>query len=112
MERISKELMGASSNMFVLSILQKGDSYGYKIMQDIKEFSGGRIIWKEGSLYPVLKKLEKSKKIKSYWNVEDFGRPRKYYKILAKGEKALKQELEDWDIVRSSLNKILVSSQA
>ncbi len=108
MGKISKELMGASSNLFILSLLQNGDAYGYEVMQKFKELSGGRIAWKEGSLYPVLKKLEKSKKIKSYWNVEGFDRPRKYYKILAKGKEALKQEKADWDMMHSILNKIMV----
>ncbi|NQU33575.1 MAG: helix-turn-helix transcriptional regulator, partial [Bacteroidetes bacterium] len=53
MRKIPKELMGASSIPIILSILQDDDTYGYEIMKKLKELSDGRIVWKEGSLYPV-----------------------------------------------------------
>lgn len=106
MHKISKELMGASSIPIILSILQMGDSYGYEIMGQLKELSNGRIEWKEGSLYPVLKKLENAGFIKSYWKIEGSLRPRKYYKILDKGGKALKKEKEDWDLMQSIFTKL------
>lgn len=110
MRKISKELMGASSIPFILSILGESDSYGYEIMRKIKELSNGRIVWKEGSLYPVLKKMEKSGMIKSYWNVKDFDRPRKYYRILTEGNEALKQEKEDWALMQKVFNKLWTPS--
>lgn len=106
MRKIPKELMGAASNSLILSILKKHDTYGYEIMKQLKELSNGRLIWKEGSLYPVLKKMEKLKYIKSYWNVKEFGRPRKYYKILAGGEKALKESIEDWKLMQAIFDKL------
>jgi len=101
MRKIPKELMGASSVPLILSILLKQDTYGYEIMKQLKELSEGRIVWKEGSLYPVLKKMEELKYIKSYWNVKDFDRPRKYYKILAGGKNALLEAKEDWALMQS-----------
>lgn len=101
MRKIPKELMGASSIPLILSILQENDTYGYEIMKKLKELSSGRIIWKEGSLYPVLKKMESLKYIKSYWNVKQFDRPRKYYKILATGVTALEESKEDWKLMRT-----------
>ncbi|NOY96781.1 MAG: helix-turn-helix transcriptional regulator [Chlorobi bacterium] len=106
MHKISKELMGASSIPIILSILQKGDSYGYQIMGQLRELSKGRIEWKEGSLYPVLKKLENAGLIKSYWKIEGSQRPRKYYKLLDKGGKALKREKDDWDLMQSIFIKL------
>jgi PadR family transcriptional regulator, regulatory protein PadR len=61
MGKISKELVGASAVPIILSILDKNESYGYEIMQKVKELSKTRIEWKEGSLYPVLHKLEKKR---------------------------------------------------
>ncbi len=104
MRKIPKELMGASSIPIILSILQDDDTYGYEIMKKLKELSGGRIVWKEGSLYPVLKKMEALKYIKSYWNVKQFDRPRKYYKVLAKGNVALEESKEDWALMQNILS--------
>ncbi len=103
MRKIPKELMGASSIPIILSILQDDDTYGYEIMKRLKELSGGRIVWKEGSLYPVLKKMESLKYIKSYWNVKQFDRPRKYYKVLAQGNVALEESKEDWALMQNIL---------
>jgi PadR family transcriptional regulator, regulatory protein PadR len=69
MSKISKELVGASAIPIILSILDKNESYGYEIMQNVKELSSNRIEWKEGSLYPVLHKLEKNGLIKSLWKM-------------------------------------------
>ena len=108
MNNISKELMGASAIPIILSILQKGDSYGYEIMQQLKQLSDGKIIWKEGSLYPVLKKLEQSGMIESYWNINDFDRHRKYYKLLKPGLSVLEKEQEDWALMYSIFSKLWV----
>ena len=106
MERISKELVGASAIPIILSLLEEKDTYGYEIMQKVKKLSLGRIEWKEGSLYPVLKKLEALKMIKSYWKIEENQRPRKYYTLLDGGKMALVKEKEEWDLVGSIFNKL------
>lgn len=106
MRKIPKELMGASSIPLILSILLSHDTYGYEIMKQLKELSNSRLIWKEGSLYPVLKKMENLKYIKSYWNVKDFDRPRKYYKLLAGGQKALNDSKEDWALMQNIFDSL------
>lgn len=98
--KVSKELIGASAVPVILSILDKGDTYGYEIMQKVKDLSMGKIEWKEGSLYPVLHKLEKTGLIKSLWKMAENGRHRKYYAINKKGRKALQAEIENWKLVQ------------
>ncbi len=105
---MSKELIGASAVPIILSILDKDDSYGYEIMQKVKELSSGKIEWKEGSLYPVLHKLEKTGFIKSLWKMADNGRHRKYYAINKKGRKALQTEIENWKLVQEMLDVLWV----
>ncbi|MBN1769169.1 MAG: helix-turn-helix transcriptional regulator [Prolixibacteraceae bacterium] len=106
MSKISKELVGASAVPIILSILDKKESYGYEIMQRVKELSDDRIEWKEGSLYPVLHKLEKNGLIKSLWKMADNGRHRKYYAINKKGRKALREEIENWSLVENMLKSL------
>ncbi len=98
MSKISKELVGATAAPIILSILEQGESYGYQIIQKVKELSKNQIVWKEGSLYPVLHKMEGSKMIKSEWQIAENGRPRKYYVIESKGKEALAQEKENWKL--------------
>jgi PadR family transcriptional regulator, regulatory protein PadR len=103
---VSKELMGASAIPIVLSILEKKESYGYEIMQQVKELSNEKIVWKEGSLYPVLHKLEKNGHIKSFWKMAENGRHRKYYSINKKGRKLLFDEMENWSLIQSILKEL------
>lgn len=106
MGKVSKELVGASAIKIVLSVLAQGDSYGYDILQKVKELSGGRIKWNEGSIYPVLKKMEAQGMIKSYWRMEENERPRKYYNLLDAGKAELQNEKEEWNMVHSMLTKL------
>ncbi|TKG97171.1 PadR family transcriptional regulator [Puteibacter caeruleilacunae] len=99
MTKISKELVGATAVPIILSILAEGESYGYQIIQKVKELSKNQIVWKEGSLYPVLHKMESSGMIKSEWQIAENGRPRKYYVIEEQGREVLVQEKENWKMV-------------
>lgn len=106
MGRVSKELVGASASSIILSILAKKDSYGYEIMAKVKELSNGQIIWQEGSLYPVLHKLEKSGLIKSVWKMADNGRHRRYYVINKKGTTQLQAEIKSWLMMKNMMETL------
>ena len=106
MEKLSKELIGASTIPIILSILTKNESYGYEIIQKVKEISNGKIEYGDGTLYPVLHKLEKKELITSYWKIADSGRKRKYYKICDKGKKELLVEKENWTVINQIISKL------
>jgi len=103
---ISKELVGASAQQIILSLLKQGESYGYEIVQKVKELTGGEIKWQEASIYPVLKKLENQGMIKSYWKVEEGQRPRKYYIIQGEGIKLLEGNKREWNLVNEIFGKL------
>jgi DNA-binding PadR family transcriptional regulator len=100
---ISKDLMAASSTPIVLAILAEADSYGYAILQRIRDLSGGRIEWTDGMLYPVLHRLERLAYIKARWETAESGRRRKYYRITAGGRTQLAAERRQWHAVDATL---------
>ena len=55
----SKDLVAASAIPLILSILQGGDTYGYALIQRVREISGGEMEWADGMLYPILHRLER-----------------------------------------------------
>lgn len=110
MKSISKELIGAASIPLILAVLKRGDSYGYEIVQEVKELTHEKISWKEASIYPVLKKMENNGMIKSYWKVQENQRPRKYYTILDDGKKQLEKNVGEWEMIHSVLEKLLVGA--
>lgn len=103
---INKDLMAASSTPIVLTILAEGDSYGYAILQRVKELSGGRIEWTDGMLYPVLHRLERFGHVEARWETAETGRKRKYYRITALGRTQLAEERAQWQTVDETLRGI------
>ena len=104
--KLEKELVAASSTALVLSILSEGDSYGYAIIQRVKELSAGKIEWTDGMLYPVLHWLEDQRLVSSRWVKSEAGRKRKYYALEPQGRQALRQQKEQWTLVTSTLNQL------
>lgn len=100
---ISKDLMAASSTPIVLAILAEGDSYGYAILNRVRELSGGRIEWTDGMLYPVLHRLERLGHVKARWETADTGRRRKYYRITSAGRTQLEEDRKQWQAVDATL---------
>lgn len=109
---ISKDLTAASSTPIVLAILAEGDSYGYAILQRVRELSGGRIAWTDGMLYPVLHRLERLGYVKARWTLAESGRQRKYYHLTANGRSQLAEERRQWQAVDATLRNLWCSVTA
>lgn len=103
---ITKELVAASAEPLILSLLSKGESYGYAIIQDVKKLSENKIEWTDGMLYPVLHRLEDRGFIKSRWGESEIGRKRKYYALKEDGKKALHKQREQWLTVNETLTRL------
>jgi PadR family transcriptional regulator PadR len=100
---ISKALTGASTKPIVLAILRKGESYGYEIIQQVRDITGGELDWSEPMLYPFLKRLERDGLIRSQWRLSDKGPLRKYYQLTEAGLAELESEKSQWRTVHSAL---------
>ena len=103
---INKDLIAASSTPIVLAILAEGDSYGYAILQRVRELSGGRMEWTDGMLYPVLHRLERLAHVEARWEVAESGRRRKYYRITTTGRAQLADDRRQWQAVDETLRGI------
>jgi DNA-binding PadR family transcriptional regulator len=103
---LGKDMVAASAKPLLLSILAEGESYGYEIIQKVRELSGGQIEWSDGMLYPVLHRMERDGLIASEWKEADTGRQRKYYFISAGGHQILQQERRQWLTVHNTLAKL------
>ncbi len=103
---INKDLTAASSTPIVLAVLAEKDSYGYAILQRVRESSGGHMEWTDGMLYPVLHRLERLGHIEARWEVAETGRKRKYYRITDLGRAELAEERRQWEAVDATLRGI------
>lgn len=80
----------------VLAAIKSGESYGYKMIKDMKPY----IELSESTLYTILKRLE-SAKLLTVRTAEHGGRLRKYYRITAEGVSRLKEFGEDWKEIQA-----------
>lgn len=75
----------------VLTVLRRGDSYGYQLVKDVGEM----IEITESTLYPILKRLE-SGGLLTVYSVEHNGRLRRYYRITEAGIQRIEAFIEEW----------------
>ena len=94
------------TTLLLLGLLSSGDMYGYQMITELERRSDQTFKMKEGTLYPVLKKMENSGYVKAYTE-EVAGRTRKYYHISGKGLELLKHEEKEWREYSHGINSVL-----
>lgn len=89
----------------VLAVLSQMDTarYGYSLIQQLGELG---LDIEEGTLYPLLRRLEKQGLLESEWDVSE-SRPRKYYRISAEGRAVLNTLKDDWAETVAVMQRIL-----
>jgi PadR family transcriptional regulator, regulatory protein PadR len=104
---ISKNLLAASTKPIILVILKMGENYGYQIIQQVREISGGDLDWSEPMLYPVLKRMEQEGLIKAKWKMIENKRFRRYYRLTEAGRAELEKEKAQWMTVHAAFTRLL-----
>lgn len=101
-EKLEMELRRGVVVLATLSQLRK-PRYGYELRQALAE--RGMPI-EEGTLYPLLRRLEAQGVLSSEWRIED-GPPRRYYTLNADGRKLLKKLTESWRGMNDAMDRLL-----
>ena len=89
--------------MCVLALLSKSDNYAYDIASRMAEAVG----MGEGTVYPLMRRMQNDGLVSTYLMESASGPPRKYYKITRTGTVALKAQTADWNEFETSVRKIL-----
>ena len=105
-KELSKDLIASSLGPMIFMILKRQESYGYEIIQQLKDKTGGELSIAEGTLYPVLKKMEEKEWIKGDWKKADNGRERRYYSITEKGNQELEEQISQWNFLHHLINNL------
>ena len=106
--KYEKQIKKGVLEILVLKLLEGNEKYGYQLISELKEKSGDMFTLKEGTLYPILYRLEDEELVRSRWS-EPKGKEisRKYYQITENGRQELKELCELWHNFQSSVTKIL-----
>jgi PadR family transcriptional regulator PadR len=74
-----------------------GPLHGYGIARRIEQISGDLLSVNQGTLYPVLLKLEQEGSVESDWGASDNNRRARFYRLTRDGRKQLRTETRDWE---------------
>ncbi len=91
------EVLKGHLDMIVLAALAGGPAHGYAVIQEINRRSGGTFNLPEGTIYPVLHRLEKNGLLSSRWTTADSGRKRRTYTLTGRGRTALADQRAMWE---------------
>lgn len=106
----NRELVKGSTSILVLQLLSERDMYGYELVKEIERRSENNIQMKEGTLYPGLHKLEKQEYVECYWQEQEKGPARKYYRITTYGKEILGERTSEWHRYVQVMNGLIGSS--
>ena len=102
-----RELMKGNIDSLLLSLIGQQPMYGYQLLKELERRSQGYFKFKEGTLYPVLHRLERAGLVRGQWQTLPSGRQRKYYHITEKGRIALTERGTQWQEFLTALDLIV-----
>ncbi len=106
------DLLRGNTDSLLLSLInEQGQTYGYKLIKEIERRSQGYFRFREGTVYPALRKLENDGLIEGEWKRLPNGQERRYYTMTPKGREFLLKKLEMWKSFSSAMALILKPSQ-
>ena len=98
-----------SLELCILGLIKSKETYAFEIVQELEKIDG--LVLAEGTMYPLLKRLQSDNLITSYWCESDSGPPRKYYKITDNGIGLLDEMMREWFQFTGFINNILERSK-
>jgi PadR family transcriptional regulator PadR len=104
---LARELKRGTLEMIILALLTERPMYGFELISEMRERSGGGFEMKEGTLYPVLYRMEAGALVKSHWDAEGRAVPRKYYHVTASGRKEHDHLVAEWSSFTAAVSRIL-----
>lgn len=105
-EYLPELLRGNTDALLLFLVNEMGRTYGYQLIKEIGRRSEGFFHFKEGTVYPALRKLENEGLLQGEWQEMPNGQERRYYRITEKGKETLKQKIALWESFSTTMNLI------
>lgn len=106
-DRLRRELARGTLELAILSVLNVRRRYGYELLTTLADLTGGTPEIKEGTLYPVLHRLEDAGQITSNWEAHDRTAPRKYYQLTKAGKEQLELLCVEWGRLVEGMQRLM-----
>ena len=101
------EFLKGSVELAVLGLLSTGDKYGYQITQALKATQNEILSISEGTLYPMLRRLEEAGCMRGRWEKTAGKRRTRFYSLTSRGRTELKERTAYWKSVIKAINKLI-----
>jgi len=105
-DRWSKEVKRGAITLAILALLSKRRAYGYEAVRILDE-KMSFLALEQGTVYPVLRRLEQREFLKSEWDYEDPTKPKKYYAVTEEGLLALGAMTQAWSDLSREMRAVL-----
>jgi PadR family transcriptional regulator PadR len=99
--------LNSHTDLLILAALDEGPAHGYEIAQKVKRRSDGLLRMKEGTLYPLLHRMEAEGLLRAAWRESDKGPARRTYELTAKGKKAFSRRAAEWRRLSAGVNAVV-----
>jgi PadR family transcriptional regulator PadR len=103
------DLLQGTLDLLILRVLDLQNMHGFAIAKRIGQISEELLRVEHGSLYPALYRLEEQGFIAAEWGVSENNRSVKYYKLTRSGRRQLQRELENWERVKTGIERVIAS---
>ena len=97
MKQKTEVLQGTLALMVLKTLDLLGPLHGYGIARRIEQISGDLLAVNQGTLYPVLLKLEQEGAVTSEWGASENNRKARFYRLTRAGRRQLRAETQDWE---------------
>ena len=105
--KLDKELLKGATETVVLAVLAEEPSHGYQLVQLLRRRSEGIFEFGEGTVYPLLYKLEAKGWIRGEWQAGEGRRRRRVYRVTGRGRRQLEKRTEQWAGLARGMTLIL-----
>lgn len=99
------QLLRGVLDLCLLAVMQDGPAYGYEMTKRLR--SRGLSMVGEGSIYPLLGRLEREGLVESFRSASNGGPPRKYYRPSVAGRRVLEDGVGEWRAAREAIDAVL-----
>ena len=100
-------LRGNTDSLLLFLINEHGSSYGYELIREIGRRSRGYFRFREGTVYPALRKLEADGLVRGEWRRVAGGQERRYYVMTPKGRALMRRKIAMWRSFSSAMTLVL-----
>jgi len=109
LDLLRRELARGTAELAVLCILSSGRRYGYELLRLLRGTGNGLLEISEGTLYPLLHRLEDAGHISPAWQAEGRARPRKYYALTPDGHQHVAMLRAEWSGLVNAMQELLTT---